>query len=84
MLLANENFVEALEAMASAEGVPQLPYVVFPTNIDSLPEEEIVAMCEARVAEVAEKLVAQTEASLSGRDSAGQRSVGQISGSVPA
>ncbi len=71
VLLANENFVEALESIAGAAGVPNLPYVVFPTNIDSLPEEEIVAMGEARLAEIAGKLVNQTDASLSGHQMAG-------------
>ena len=71
VLLANENFVEALEAIAGAAGVPNLPYVVFPTNIDSLPEEEIIAMGAARLDEMVEKLVRQTEASLSGQRLAG-------------
>ena len=71
VLLANENFVGALEGIAGAAGVPNLPYVVFPTNIDGLPEEEIVAMGEARLAEIADKLVTQTDASLSGQKLAG-------------
>ena len=71
VLLANENFVGALESIAGAAGVPNLPYVVFPTNIDSLPEAEIVAMGEARLAEIAGKLVSQTVAALSGRSAAG-------------
>ena len=66
VLLVNENFVDALENIARAAGVPNLPYVVFPTNIDGLPEEEILAMGEARLTEMVEKLVGQTEASLSG------------------
>ena len=65
VLLANENFIEALESIARAAGVPNLPYVVFPTNIDSLPEAEITAMAEERLAEIAGKLVSQTGASLS-------------------
>lgn len=71
MLLANENFVEALESIARAAGVPNLPYVVFPTNIDGLPEAEILAMGEARLEEMVDKLVSQTEASLSGQKLAG-------------
>ncbi|MEE8433647.1 MAG: hypothetical protein V3S64_02560 [bacterium] len=71
VLLANENFVEALEEIAGAAGVPNLPYVVFPTNIDSLPEEEIVAMGESRLHEMVDKLVSQTEASLAGQKLAG-------------
>lgn len=67
VLLANENFVDALEGIAGAAGVPNLPYVVFPTNIDALPETEIAAMGEARLHEIVDKLVAQTEASLAGR-----------------
>ena len=71
VLLANENFVEALVEIAGAAGVPNLPYVVFPTNIDSLPEEEIVAMGESRLHEMVHKLVSQTEASLAGQKPAG-------------
>lgn len=71
VLLANENFVEALEEIAGAAGVPNLPYVVFPTNIDALPEEEIAAMGEARLGEMVDKLVSQTEVSLAGQRPAG-------------
>ncbi len=67
VLLANENFIDALEGIAAAAGVPNLPYVVFPTNIDGLPEAEIADMGKARLHEIVDKLVAQTEASLAGR-----------------
>lgn len=57
VLIANENFVEALVSIATASGVPDLPYVVFPTNIDSLPEEEIAALTDERLDEIADKLL---------------------------
>ena len=71
MLVANENFVEAVQSIAQAAGVPNLPYVVFPTNIDSLPEEQIVAMGEARLDEMVAKLVSQTAESLTAARRAG-------------
>ena len=71
MLVANENFVEAVQSIAQAAGVPNLPYVVFPTNIDGLPEEQIVAMGEARLDEMVAKLVSQTAESLTAARRAG-------------
>ena len=57
VLIVNENFVEAAESISRASGISNLPYVVFPTNIDSLPEEEIAALTEARLEEIAGKLL---------------------------
>ena len=57
VLLVNENFLVATEAMAKSYGLSQLPTVVFPTNMDSMPEEEIIELTGKGFPEVVRKLV---------------------------
>ena len=57
VLLVNENFIIATKTVAKAYGVDDLPYVVFPSNMDSMPEGEIIELTEKGFDEVLGKLI---------------------------
>ena len=57
VLLISTNFVETAKTLANAAGLAQLPHVVFPAEIDTLPEEEIRAWVDTRAAEITGTLI---------------------------
>ena len=57
VLLTSTNFVETAKTLAKAAGLSQLPYIVFPADVDNLPEKEILALAEERSEEIFAKLI---------------------------
>lgn len=56
VLLANENFLVAAKTMAKAFGGEKLVVTSFPTNMDTLPEDEIIALTRKGFEEIITKL----------------------------
>ena len=57
VMLVNEDFVEIAKLMAKSKGVPNLPHVVFPRTINTIPDEEVVELTGKVVDEIASLLM---------------------------
>ena len=57
VLLLNENFLVEAKIVARSRGVPDLPYVVFPHNLETLPIPDIKAAIDRVFPQIVNHLV---------------------------